>query len=173
MFVDLNELKGLLIDLDTFEEWYDINWTTLDPKVTCLFFSMNEDKLQRIKEMDDRFLTFTGKLFMNSFVSPIHDESLRKVLYKLNLLQVNVALVSMNYDNLISIRSALIGTIFVEPSPSNIPYKILGKLTDFKIHNIEQINEIILRRFTGYIAEVSSIRFNDGDKLISDRPIFG
>ena len=61
MFIDLNNLKGIIIDLDSFPEGEDLNWNEVEESVEILFFSAADTaRLDKIAIRNPRFKTYHG-----------------------------------------------------------------------------------------------------------------
>ena len=61
MFINLNELKGIFVDLDSFPLESDRMWCSLDDTVRLLFYSdKDEERLERLKSLNSRFATYFG-----------------------------------------------------------------------------------------------------------------
>ncbi len=165
MFVDLSELKGIMIDLDSVEQTNDDQWRSLSHEIKYLFFSSNEDRLETIKTFDERFLIFNGALFSHCYVTEIERENLAKSLAIIDLPTYHIALFSKNLKNLLSIKSIQIGTILLSPSSDFTDYDRVGKLPDFEVETVEGINDILKKNLTGFTSEVVSTVFNNGNKL--------
>ena len=161
MFIDLNNLKGIIIDLDSFPEGEDLNWNEVEESVEILFFSAADTaRLDKIAIRNPRLKTYHGaptSIFAKKKV-------LMEILSNLGLPSYDVAFLSSDYENLVIIQELPIATIQYAPDDL-IAYDEVGKLADFQISSIADLKAIIQRTTGGYFAEALSVIFNRGSRL--------
>jgi hypothetical protein len=161
MFINLNDLKGIIIDLDSFPKESDKLWVNVECTVKLLFFSaVDKERLSRIKSLDKRFKTFLG--------TPISVFTKKSIIVEmLNVLELHsyeVAFLSCEYENLTRIQELPISTIQFTQNDT-IRYDEVGKLSDFQISSIDDLNNIIKKEFVGYFSEAASIIYGRGYRL--------
>ena len=161
MFIDLNSLRGIIIDLDSFPSCEDDSWNEIDDSIGLLFFSDSDAvRLGEIALMNPRYKTYHGtptSIFAKK-------KALLEILASLKMHSYEVAFLSSNYENLVRIQELPIATIQYAPDDL-IAYDEVGKLADFQISSVVDINAIIQRTAGGYFAEVLSVIFNRGSQL--------
>ncbi len=155
MFISLNELKGLVVDLDSFPEEFDDIWLEIDSSISILFLSKDEKRLSDIEKINRDFITHNGTFggFLNK------RKSLIDVHQILEMESFELAVLSRNLEILKYLQGMNVSTIyFSQEDYSN--YEDVGNLPDFLIGSIEDINDIISGDLKGFFSEVASIIYN-------------
>lgn len=152
MFIDLNELKALIIDLDSFPQDDEPDWLEIDDRVELLFFGTKDKRrLDGIAHISERFNIYNG--------SPLSVIVKKKILVDmLSVLDVHsyeAALLSHSCENLNRIQQLPVATI--EYSNDVMKYERVGQLSDFQISSIDELNTIIRDENCGYYSEVASL----------------
>lgn len=163
MFIELNDIKGIIIDLDSFSAEIDEHWIDIDEKVKLLFFSKEDkERLEKISKVNNRFNVYLG--------TPITIFAKKNILIEmLNILEVHsyeTAFLSNKFNNLTKIQALPISTIQFNTNDI-LSYNEVGELADFQISSLSDLNSIISKETIGYFSEAASIIYNYGEKLNS------
>lgn len=171
MFISLNELKGLVVDLDSFPEEFDDNWADINSSISILFLSKDEKRFSNIIKINRDFLTHNGTFggFLNK------RKSLIEVLQMLEIESFEIAVLSRNLEILKYLQGMNVSTIYFSEE-DYINYEDVGKLPDFLIGSIEDINHIISGELKGFYSEAASIiykgnhiEFKRGIVIVTDK----
>lgn len=161
MFIDLNDLKGIIVDLDSFDESTDNTWAELQQDIKVLFFSSQSNcRLDKLIKLNSRFIKYNGTPI--GFL--IDKNVLVEMLNLMGLQSYEVVFLSRNYENLTRIQELPISTIYMSDT-YEISYDKVGKLCDFQVVRIDDINSIINKKILGYFSEIASIIYDWGKKL--------
>jgi predicted amidophosphoribosyltransferase len=155
MFISLNDLKGLVVDLDSFPEEFDDKWVEIDSSISILFLSKDKERLSDIETINREFLAHNGTFY--GFLNK--RKSLIEVLQILELESFEIAVLSRNLEILKYLQGMNISTIYFSEE-DYINYEDVGKLPDFLIGSIEDINRIISGDLIGFFSEAASIIYN-------------
>jgi len=162
MFIDLNDLKGIIIDIDSFSPDEDDQWLKIEEGVEVLFFSeSSESRLKELVKKNSRFKIFLGTPFGRVLLKR---EVLITIFDEIDLHSYELALLSANFNNIIRMQELPLALIYMS-SDNKIPLDRLGKLPDFYVENVDDINSIIKKEILGYFSEVDSIIYDYGSKL--------
>jgi predicted amidophosphoribosyltransferase len=155
MFISLNDLKGLIVDLDSFPKEFDDKWINIDLSISILFLSKDVERLSDIEKINPGFLTHNGTFggFLNK------RKCLIEVLQILEMESFEMAVLSRNLEILKYLQGMNVSTIFFSEE-HYISYEDVGKLPDFLIGSIEDINHIISGDLLGFFSEAASIIYN-------------
>lgn len=171
MFISLNDLKGLVVDLDSFPEEFDDKWADIDSSISILFLSKDKERLSDIEIINNKFLSHHGTFdgFLNK------RKSLIEVLQILKMESFEIAVLSRNLEILKYQQGMNISTIYFKEK-GYINYEEVGKLPDFLITSIEDINHIICGDLIGFFSEGASIihngkhiNFKQGIVIVTDK----
>ena len=158
MFISLNELKAIIIDIDSFPSEFDREWLGVDRNVKLLFFSeCGLASLRRYTELDAQFKIYPG--------SPIsifpRKEIISEMLDLLELESYEVAFLSASFNRLQVLQQCEIDTIRYLFG-DKLEYDEVGFLCDFTVSSIDDLNLLISGDDSGYLSEVYSNIFEDG-----------
>lgn len=158
MFISLNELKAIIIDIDSFPVGFDREWLRVNRNVKLLFFSESDTaRLRRIKKLDEQFVVYLGSptsIFPKKAI-------LVEMIDKLELASYEVAFLSASFRRLQIIQKCEIDTIRYLFG-DKLDYDEVGFLCDFTVSSIDDLNQTISGENTGYISEVYSNISDDG-----------
>jgi len=160
MFIELNDLKGLIVNLDSFKPETDNEWSNISDKVKLLFFSNDKDRLSNISSIRNNVYTSDN----NPYAFFINTTCFAEFLRIMSLHSYEVAFVSSDIDNLKDALSLPLGTILISDS-SVTDYTRICYLPDFEVSKIAEINDVINKEISGYFAELSTTIYNWGDYL--------
>ncbi len=158
MFVSLNRLNGLVIDLDSFPEDFNEPWNQIDSTVTILFISKSGKRLSAIKRIDPDFLIYNGTF--SGFL--IKRKSLIEVHLYLGMESYELAVLSRDLDVLKYIQGMNVSTIYFSKNYLS-RYEEVGNLPDFLVNSITGINQVITGDLKGYYSEVVSTILNKSE----------
>lgn len=166
MFLKINSLKGLIIDIDSFAKDTDNQWRNIVGSVKCLFFSVDQLRLQILQSNYQTAHT----IFINSneSICIFNNNNINNFLNNLQLHAYEVAFVS---HDVLKMKEALLfsfGTIEIADSDL-IAYETTGYLTDFRIEKIETIGKILNNDSAGYVAEIISTITSTGSRESRDQ----
>lgn len=160
MFVDLNELKGVLIDVSPFPDDF-VSWDKLSKKVRLLFLDVPEDQIGELLEKCPNCKIYCDSVLFDSYIDK---NRLAQILLDNDLFSDNVVFVSNNQNNLdllmqypISTIAFLNGDSWTDDRLSNIP--------DAMVSSVSELAEIDDIKGYGYYAELESTIFDFGKKL--------
>ncbi|HEY8805572.1 MAG TPA: hypothetical protein VIM42_10815, partial [Clostridium sp.] len=151
MLIDINDLKGLIINLDSFDASTDEHWSDSLKNTPAVFVSNSEERFINIQQQSKhniKFLRCSGTIFRQ--VNLIIVEALR--LMDLELYEV--AYVSGDIKEIEFFLGEPIGTIII--GSEAIEYEKAGRLPDIIIRDIDSIKSILAKKITGFFSEVNS-----------------
>jgi len=163
MFISLNKMKGLIIELDSFSEEFDEKWDEIKSSIPILFLSDNKERLLLVKEINSKFLTYEGTL-TGLFK---RRKNLLNVLRFLKIESYEVVVLSRNLETLKYIQEMNVSTIHFSEE-SYIKFEFVGNLSDFIISNIGEVNQIISGNIVGYFSEAAATLVYNASKLEFD-----
>lgn len=150
MFIEVSELKALIIDLDSFPEPNDVEWDKVVISLRCLFISSHSSRLDSIKSLyPNAMCTKYGSLLF------LNDNSVKQFLNSINMRSYETAFVSCNFDNVKSLMDYPIGTILISNSEV-IPYNKCGFCPDFKLDKIHDILMVFDKTYVGFMSEMGA-----------------
>lgn len=156
MFIEVNELKKLIVNIENFDEKDDKEWGKIASLIEIIFLYSNEERKKVfIKNVafPVSFFKIKQKFFYFNLWNSISD-SLRHF----NLQPYEVAYVSNNKNEISMIINEPIGTILI--SPDELTYNEIGTLPDFKVRKIEELVDIISEKYKGYFSEICATILN-------------
>lgn len=159
MFVEVTNLKGLLINLDSFDMSSDYKWKEIITKVGCVFLTDDDDRRTALNKICETELTFSEKN-----VSFLGNINLRTAIKKLGLQPYEIAYVTASVKELKAGLAEPIGTILIKSGL--VEYEDAGYMSDFLLDDIPDILDII-RNTTGYFSEVQATLLDTGNYATS------
>ena len=149
MFRCVTQLKGIIVDVDSFPDIVVSRWSNLSLMFKCVFITSDEQTQRLLSEIykEDSVLFIPD--FFRFFVpnSKLHT----KVLDRLNLKTMEVAYVSSDkrfIDNALGFFS---GTIWVTESVS---YREASSAPDLVCKNVDILEQLLQKNVGGYLGEV-------------------
>lgn len=160
MFIALNDLKGLILDLSSFKEASYPDILELNNQFKLLLFDTDKTKLNMFRNKG--LLTHFGQLF------GYYNIDLEEIVNCLNLLGLNtydVALVSQNYSTIKDAFKIPIGTILIKDNPT-VNFE-RGYLPDFTLTSLKEIIDIRpgKNELTGYLSEIIALVKGSRNKI--------
>lgn len=151
MFLEVNELKGLIVSLGSSKEMYR-EWRDLKLSIPCIFIVDDQREYQVLTEVFS-----DSQKVVKREVSFIFGGNIKAIYQAIQFLSLNpfeVAYVTANPDELEYAICEPIGTILI--NKSEISYEYLKYTPDFITRSVSDINHILSNENKGYFAEVSS-----------------
>jgi len=147
MFIEISDLKGLIIDLDSFSSDNDEEWEPICNKLECLFYSSSEESIRRIQERypSVRVVKKNSLLLRTAHV-------LRQFIKDIGLHSYEVAFVTRNINHIIVTLSMPVGTILISDSDYT-KYEDVCHLPDYILESISRISCIIDKSYGGHYSE--------------------
>jgi len=148
-----NDIRGLIVDLDSFPREMDEIWLQVDKRTRLLFFSdANEERLNSVGALDKRFSLCRETPF-DFFIT-----KRRVLLEQLRILGMpsnEVAFLSKDLDHIRRIHNFPVTSIRYLDKDQTDYYQDGGCLPDFLVSSIPEINAVIRDEIVGYYSEVS------------------
>lgn len=150
MFRCVSELKGLIIDIDSFQGEQILEWESLVNHYNCLFITSDTNAQKEIE------LTYPNQkiLFIEEF-RKIFAPSINthcKALQLLNLKTSELAYISKNITFINNAMEFLCGSIWVT---DEINYDDASNISDLVCKDIASINLILSKGFKGFVGETA------------------
>ena len=149
MFRNVEELKGLIIDVDSIENFNFDKWEDISNEFKCLFFTCNnetKESLCKFSPKENVLLLDESKVAFAPNLS-FHN----KVLELLNLNYNEVSYISANIKFISRANNFLSGTILIN---NNITYQNARSLPDWVVKDQEMLGNLLENNFNGYFGEV-------------------
>jgi predicted amidophosphoribosyltransferase len=148
-----NDIKGLIVDLDSFPQEMDELWSQVDRRTRLLFFSaVNEERLHSVGDQDERFSICRETPF-DLFIT-----KRRVLLEQLRILDIpsnKAGFLSRDLNHIRRIHNFPITSIRYLDKEQTDYYQDGGCLPDFLVSSISEINAVIRNEMVGYYSEVS------------------
>lgn len=150
MFRCITELKGLIIDIDSFEEDELSEWNETEKCYKCLFITSDNKKKEKLKTLYDKSRIYVIEEFRKLF-SP-NSQTHRDVLDILKLNTTETAYVSKDTLFLENAMGFLSGTIWIT---AVVNYTNASKSPDLICKSIEDMNRFLQNNVKGFLGEVT------------------
>lgn len=150
MYRCVSELKGLIIDVDTFVENTVNDWESINEKYKCLFLVTDEHKAKEFQNVYGKNVVYRIEKFVKLFAP--NRGTHEKALELIKLEATEVAYVSRNRMFLDNAMSFLGGTIWVT---DKVSYDDAGKSPDLICRGFEAFKRLILEGVKGFLGEIS------------------
>lgn len=148
MFRCITELKGLIIDIDSFTDTAIEDWAELSKRYKCLFFVSDEKLAKEIIDYYGEKMVYKTERFRKLFApSPMTHES---VLNLLKLQSTEVAYISTNSAFLENAMGFLGGTIWVT---DKVSYEEASKAPDLICRGFVAFKNLMLDNVEGFLGE--------------------
>ncbi len=148
MFRCITELKGIVIDIDSFTDVKIRDWKTLSEYYKCLFFVSDEEIYQEIVENYGEQVTYKIEKFRKIFAPSKITHA--KVLEILNLQPTEVAYISKNNLFLDNAMGFLGGTIWIT---DKVSYEEVSKAPDLICGSLDLLKSLLLDNIKGFLGE--------------------
>lgn len=147
MFRGITELKGLIIDIDSFPDDLTI-WLRLYSKYKCLFITSSVDRETNLRIIYGECICRIEKFFlMFAPNANMHDMALSKLKLKAS----EVAYVTSNWNFIANAMSFLSGTIWVQPG--QIEYSQASNCPDIVCDSIYDLEPILDNNTASFLGE--------------------
>lgn len=156
MYRCITELKGLIIDIDSFVDNVNSRWRDLYKKYKCIFITSNENTYSEL-------VCTYGKddvLYMQKFKKLFapNDTTHNQVLARLQCKTTEVAYISANGKFLNNALGFMSGTIWVT---NEITYEEASSVADLVCHDIDALFTILNNSIKGFVGEIALYPSND------------
>ena len=161
MFRCITELKGLIVDADSFSEVPVEKWKDITRRYKCLFFVSDESTYREIVDLYGEDLTLKTERFRRLFApSPAtHVRSLTL----LGLGATEVAYVSQDNEFLNRAMGFLGAAIWITP---HISYEQASFAPDLILRNFDSFNKLMKKDLKGFLGEVAVYPNEQGAGMI-------
>lgn len=150
MFIEVNELKGLVVNLRSFSDDILPQWNEIIQLIPCAFVVRDEEQqklLERsLNSRNYKIVVSPSRFFYRRFI--------KDALNELSLEPYQAAYISASFQELDFMLNEPLGSIIINPQVLNEDY--LGKMPDFHIGSIQILKGILNNPKTGYFAETST-----------------
>ena len=150
MYRCISELKGLIIDVETFTENSIMDWVDISEKYKCLFLVTDKERAVKFQNVYGEDAVYEISVFVKLFAPSRTTHE--KVLNHINLEATEVAYVSRNRMFLDNAMSFLGGTIWVT---DKVTYDDAGKAPDLICRGFAAFRKLVLDEVKGFLGEVS------------------
>lgn len=147
MFIGVNELKGLVINLRNFDDSQITQWEPIARAISCTFL-VRDDNQQQL--LDRNVNAPYNWIICRYFPS----RKIKEALAMIGIQPYEAAYVTASFRELDFILHEPLGSILI--NPSEFPPECIGKLPDFKLNNIADLKDVIKTPAEGYYSEVST-----------------
>lgn len=157
MFLTVNKLKGLIIDLNSIPKIFDSEWRNFKSNhETCFIFSgMDAGRLENIKSINRGFQVYNETPFHPGV---FHLKKYKQILLEKGLHAYETAAVLGNTNALCQALNANIASILLTKD-QKISRQLMDLLPDHIAGGAEEINGILSLQNVGYFAEHSSEKY--------------
>jgi len=159
MFIEVNELKGLVINLKSFEDNCIGEWKPVNNHIPCVFIVRDEKQHELLLSSVDRACNV---LEVHSHF-PSGQRHVKQALAMMGLQPYEAAYVTASERELLFMLNEPLGSILI----NSTHYAEIGRMPDFKLNEISEINAIIENPSKGYLSEVVSTNLSKEWKSIN------
>lgn len=148
MFIEVNEFKGAIINLDSFPVESDSEWKDALIGLKFAFICSDEHRkldIQRFFQHDVKFVNSKPVIFQKQAL-------IRDSLLLMGLQPFEVAYITKSFRDLTSVLSEPVGTILI--NNSSLRFDESGQLPDFKLDNISELPSVVSGDLGGYFSEI-------------------
>lgn len=150
MYRCIRELKGLIIDIETFHDNDISDWIDINKKYKCLFLVTDDEYARKLQVIYGNDAVYKLAVFVKLF-SPSQTTH-EKVLDIMGLEATEVAYVSRNRMFLDNAMSFLGGTIWVT---DKVTYADAGEAPDLICRGFVAFKQLIMDEVKGFLGEIS------------------
>ncbi|WP_016741609.1 MULTISPECIES: phosphoribosyltransferase family protein [Bacillales] len=148
MFIEVNELKGLIINLDSFPVESDSEWVNVLNDHKFVFICSDDERKTNVNKHFQQDITFVeSKAFIFLKQTLIHDS-----LLVMGLQPFEVAYVTYSFRDLSTVLSEPVGTILINNSA--LTFEETGQLPDFRLDYISELPSVFNKQLGGYYSEI-------------------
>lgn len=158
MFVELNELKGLIVLLEHLENSDD--WIELSNRFSCSFILDSDKEISSIKNLFNEGTLFLKKETLLS--------SIDEAMTRMSIEPFETVVVSKNFEYLKTIQNhSHIGTLYIN---STLDQSQVGHMPDYHLKEVKDIIKFV-KEYPGYFAEVNTTIINQYGAPFSNKGI--
>ena len=150
MFRCITELKGLVIDVDSFKENTMLDWDEIVLNYKCLFITSDAQKMEEITRLYGAESTLKMEKFRKLFAP--NSSTHQKALQILGLETTEIVYVSKDIHFLGNAMGFLCGSIWVT---DEISYSHASQAPDLICRNFESLKELLNSGIKGFLGEVA------------------
>ena len=157
MFRCITELKGLIIDIDSFSNKSPNEWAIFFEEYKCVFLTSSDTTAHSISmRLGEEYVLLLSEFEMH-FAPNISTHN--RALKKLGLLSTEVAYVSHSTDFISNAMGFMTGTIWIT---SKVSYEDISSAADIVAPTIERVYEMLRDKTRGFLGELAL--FSKGSK---------
>lgn len=149
MFRCITDLKGLAIDIDSFENIPIEDWRELFDRYQCLFLTSNEEKSREITIAYGKQYVYPIKPFIKLFAPNLITH--KTVLNNMKLQSTEIAYVSGNIMFLENAMGFMGGTIWIT---DKVSYESASTSPDLICREFNSFKKLLLKGVKGFLGEV-------------------
>ena len=149
MFRCVSEVRGLVFDIDSFEDENVKDIANMFDGYMILFMTSSERKASQISERLGESYVYKMEVFQRIFAPNKHTHT--EVLSKLNILATEILYVSKNIDFLGKAMTFLGGTVWIT---EEISYSNASKAPDLICRNIDRLLKCLKEDVEGFFGEI-------------------
>lgn len=161
MFRCITELKGVIVDIDSFSGEYLFEWNELTKLYKCVFITSDERREVILKEWYGKECVFKVENF-EKFFAPSRKNH-EKCLEKLGVLTTEIAYVSADIEFLDHAMGFMCGSIWIT---NTISYEEASRSPDLVCSNLTALTRILENKVKGYLGEVAVYPNGDNTGII-------
>lgn len=161
MYRCISQLRGLVIDVNTFDEISVDEWKQITERYKCLFLTTDEEQNEKYKSVYGDAAVYKLATFVKLFAP--NQSTHANVLKLLRLKATEVAYVSKSRTFLDHAMCFLGGTIWVT---SEITYQDAGKAPDLICKDFYIFRQLVLNDIKGFLGEVAVYPDDDSRGMI-------
>ncbi|MGG4443732.1 ComF family protein [Brevibacillus fortis] len=163
MFIEVNDLKGLIIKANLYDSVDNDFWNEITSSLNCALI-IDEGQLSIWKSNFGNRVIYIENDYWSSI-----DSIVNKAILELQLQPCDVAFVSDQHSEIKDVLSAAFGTVLI--SENDVEYSQYGEMPDFRFRKFTDFKKVTTDRSFGYFSEVFSTRIGK-NKLSSRGRIF-
>ncbi|MCM1286904.1 MAG: hypothetical protein NC240_01240 [Clostridium sp.] len=149
MFRCITDLRGLVIDIDSFGNISIEDWRELFDRYHCLFLTSNEENSKKIAIAYGKKYVYQIEPFIKLFApSPMTHKTVLEIM---NLKPTEIAYVSQNSMFLENAMGFMGGTIWVT---DKVSYESASKSPDLICREFNSFKKLVLKGVKGFLGEV-------------------
>lgn len=164
MFRCITELKGIAVDIDSFQNPDIQDWIEVNEIVPCIFLTTKDDTIVAFREVFGIDKVIQLKKFERMF-SPNKSTHI-KVLKALGIENTELAYLARNHIILENANGFLSGTIWIT---DEVSYQQASKAPDIILNSICDLKEALKENFNGFFGEM--VVFPKSNSLASMLPV--
>lgn len=162
MFIEVNELKGLIFNFKSSQADDIDSLVEISHKLKCVFIYTDEGALEFLQEHVSSHSLFLQKKPFQMFLGTVR--SIKQALELLELPPYQVAYVTTNPAELELVMPRVNTGVILQYQEEELDYSFCRNLPDFHIRSLKQLDKIIEGESRGYFSEVCVTFVKNGPK---------